>query len=359
MGETLGIGMTHYPGPMWGKPQGNTWTQQIRKVLTSRQVPEHMKDPKNWPSAMQDEWEHELERAVVHWEEHRAGFQKVRQAIDDFNPDAVIIFGDDQYENFKEDLIPPFNVYCADEFPCQPFYRHTKDNLWGVEPETVFNVPGAGMLGREIANGLIERDFPIPYSYKSLHFTKGLGHAFANGLVYLDFDHDNPWNYPVIPIQVNCYGKAVLPNRGGMAHLYDDRSESEKDPYLDTHGPEGPTPRSCFRLGQLLREILDERPERTVVIASSSWSHAFLTGKNHYLWPDREADQQHVDQLRAGQQRRWADLTNQEIFDSGDQEFRNWICMAGVVEERTPSYVSYLDTWIFNSPKCFAILPPN
>ena len=358
MGEVLGIGLTHYPGPMWGKPQGDAWTQQIRRILTSKKVPEHMKDPKNWPQEMQHDWDNALELAVEHWEDHRDGFKQVRAAIDEFQPDAVIIFGDDQYENFKEDIIPPFNVYCADAFPSQPFHNHN-DNLWGVDPETTVDYPGAGFLGRDIANGLIERDFPMPYSYKSLHFTRGLGHAFANSLVYLDFDHDNPWTYPVIPIQVNCYGKAVLPNRGGMAHLYDERPDSEKDPYLDTFGPNGPTPRTCFRLGQLTREILEERPERTVVIASSSWSHAFLTAKNHYLWPDREADREHVDQLKVGEQRQWANLTNDQLFDSGDQEFRNWICMAGVVEERTPSYVKYLDTWIFNSPKCFTILPPG
>ena len=34
-------------------------------------------------------------------------FRKLRKVIDDFNPDAVLIWGDDQYENFQEDLVPP------------------------------------------------------------------------------------------------------------------------------------------------------------------------------------------------------------------------------------------------------------
>ena len=355
MGEVLGVGITHYPGIMRGEPE--KYADQLRRIMQSNKIPEEMKDPKKWPSPMQDEWEHEVERAYAHREQHRAAFKKVRAAIDEFKPDAVIIFGDDQYENFKEDIIPPFNVFCSDQFVTKPF--RTPVNLWGVDPETAVNYSGAGHIARDIANAFIERDYPIPYSYKNLHYDRGLSHAFANGLVFLDFDNDNPWNYPVIPIAVNCYGKAVISNRGGMSHLYNDLPDSEKDPYLDFHGPQGPTPRSCFRLGQVLRQILDERPERFVVVASSGWSHAFLTEKNYYLWPDLEFDREHVDQLRAGDQRKWADVTNDEIYDSGDQEFLNWVCLAGVVEERKPTFVEFLETWIFNSPKCFAVLPPN
>jgi len=355
MGEVLGVGVTHYPPLMSGQPE--TYANILRGVMKSRLVPAHMKDPKNWPSGMQEEYEHEAERAKEHLELHRRAFKKVRAAIDAFKPDAVIIFGDDQYENFKEDIIPPFNVYCQDKFEATPFFG--TPNLWNVDHTKSIKWPGAGRIAREIANELIERDFPIAYSYKQLHAPHGLTHAFANGLVYLDFDHDNPWMYPIIPIAVNCYGKAVISNRGGMAQLNDNRPESERDPYIDQHGPEGPTPRSCFRLGQLIRQITDQRPERFAIIASSGWSHAFLTGKHHWLWPDRDADRRLFEQLKIGEQRQWANLSNAEIFDQGDQEFKNWICLAGAVADRKPEIVDYLETWIFNSQKCFALFPSN
>ena len=35
---------------------------------------------------------------------------RVRQALEDFDPDFVLIWGDDQYENFKEDIVPAFSV---------------------------------------------------------------------------------------------------------------------------------------------------------------------------------------------------------------------------------------------------------
>ena len=48
------------------------------------------------------------------------GFRKLRAEIDAFNPDVVLVWGDDQYENFKEDIIPAFCVMAYDEFECQP-----------------------------------------------------------------------------------------------------------------------------------------------------------------------------------------------------------------------------------------------
>ena len=38
-----------------------------------------------------------------------------------FKPDGIIIFGDDQYENFKEDCVPPFCVHIRDTIESQPF----------------------------------------------------------------------------------------------------------------------------------------------------------------------------------------------------------------------------------------------
>lgn len=352
MGEILGVGITHYP-PLLGQPE--SYANLLRAILKSPRVPEEKKDPASWHAEMREQWEHEPESAREHQDRHRRAFGRIRQAIDAFEPDAVIVFGDDQYENFKEDIIPPFNLFCMDSFEARPFAGG--ENIWGVPSEFSATWPGAGGLAREIADELIENDFPIAYSYKSLHWQRGLSHAFANALVYLDWDRKG-WNHPLIPISVNCYGRDVISSRGGMAHIFDARPEEEKDRYLDFPGPSGPTPRSCFQLGQRLREVLDERPERFVVMASSSWSHAFLVSKHYWLYPDRDFDRARLEELRVGEQARWAELPNDSIYDAGEQEFRNWICLAGTVAERTPEIVDYLDTWIFNSDKCFALLPP-
>ena len=353
MGEVLGVGITHFP-PLLGNPDG--YSRPLKRALKSPVVPEHLKDPKSWPAGMQDEWAHETERAQVHQEQMVAAMRKVRQAIDDFNPDAVVVWGDDQYEDFKEDLIPPFNVYCMDEFFTVPFRRGT-ENMWDEPQDKVFHYKGAGQLAKHIASELIDRDFPVPYSYKPLHFEHGLAHAFANTFIYLDWDRKG-WPYPIVPIMVNCIGRDVVSSRGAMGHL-NPPDEDARDPFLDYQGPGGPTPRSLFRMGQLIRQICEERPERVVMMASSGWSHGFLHTKAHFLHPDREFDRRNFEDLKLGQHSRWADITNEEMDDAAGAEFKNWICLAGAMEDRTPEIIDYMETWIFNSEKCFAIFKSN
>jgi len=105
MGEILGIGVTHYPGLIQPDEQ---MAGLLNRTLNSDQVPEKMKDPKTWPAQMRAEWKDPVASA----KEHRArlvnGFRKAREAIDAFNPDFVVIFGDDQYENFREEGVPSF-----------------------------------------------------------------------------------------------------------------------------------------------------------------------------------------------------------------------------------------------------------
>ena len=39
-------------------------------------------------------------------------------------------------------------------------------------------------------------------------------------------------------------------------------------------------------MGQATARVLNKSPWRVVLMASSSWSHSFLTEKNYQLWPD-------------------------------------------------------------------------
>lgn len=358
MAELLGVGITHYP-PLLGPPEA--FANLLRTTLRSQLIPDAMKTPGTWPADMQTEWNNEVECAIEHQLRHKAALQQVRETIEAFNPDAIIIFGDDQYENFKENVIPPFNIYCMDSFPAAPFKLLRalggERNIWEVDNDQGFDVPGAGKLAKSLANDIIEGHCPIAYSYRYLN-QQHLTHAFANAIVFLDWDKRG-WPWPIIPVSVNCYGSGVIHTRGGLAQLLDTRDEADKDPYLDAPGPAGPTPRSCFQVGQALRRALENRPERIVVMASSGWSHAFLTAKHHWLWPDRDFDRNRLKELEAGNHAAWADLSNAAIEDAGSQEFKNWICLSGVFPERQATIIDYLETWIFNSQKCFALFPED
>jgi hypothetical protein len=360
MGEVLGIGLSHYP-PLLSTP--DTYANILRWVLDSPLVPPEAKRPESWPAPMQDAYAHEQKLAREHQEALVESFRALRQTIDAFGPDAIVIFGDDQYENFREDCIPPFCVYLYDQMESQPFVDNPfvpGENAWGEPGEQLFRHRGHKALAMCLATELSERGFPVAYAYRNSHYAErhgpnSLTHAFLNALVFLDWDRKG-FDYPVVPIQVNSYGKDIVRTRGGIAHLF---PTAEPRPFGEDVGPAAPSAAACYRLGELVRGILDETPGRYIVMASSSWSHAFLTAKHHWLYPDLAADESHVDDLRAGRHTQWARLANAAIDDAGQHEFRNWICLAGATGDRRAEVLSYVPTYIFNSNKCFAIFRPD
>ena len=61
--------------------------------------------------------------------------------------------------------------------------------------------------------------------------------------------------------------------------------------------PPGPNPSRCFDIGAAVARVLADSPWRVALIASSSWSHAFLTAKHHWLYPDVTSDRARFDEL--------------------------------------------------------------
>jgi hypothetical protein len=76
------------------------------------------------------------------------------------------------------------------------------------------------------------------------------------------------------------------------------------------------------------------------------------------LFPDRETDLIHLNQLKNGEQHLRADVTNLEAEQAGGHEWKNWIALAGAMEGQTPTVVEYVDSWVFNSDKCFCYFEP-
>jgi hypothetical protein len=114
-------------------------------------------------------------------------------------------------------------------------------------------------------------------------------------------------------------------------------------------------------LGAATARVLAASPWRVVLMASSGWSHAFLTEKNHFLYPDTAADRRLFDALRTSNYDAWRDYPAASVEESGQQEILNWMCLAGALAElkRKPTETEFIDTWIFNSTKCFLSAPPN
>jgi len=354
MGDILGIGVTHYPPLVH---QDETMAALLKYFLRSPRIPEQYKRPESWPEAMRREWGEDEGKSAAkrHREALVTEFRKARQEIDAFAPDFIVIWGDDQYENFKEDVIPAFCVMAYDAIDARPpwaeeFAKMFGPNVWGEPPDKTFPLKGHRAGAKFLATSLLEDGFDIAYAYKPLHHT--LGHAFLNAVLYLDYDRRG-FTYPLVPCQINSYGRRVVVQRAGLPNL-------EHPPTAEEFDPPSPSPRRCFELGAAVARALKRSPWRVALVASSGWSHAFLTEKHHWLYPDVAADRALYAALRAGEYEKWRNYPLAAIEESGQQEVLNWCCLVGAMAElgRRPDESTLVESWIFNSNKCFAVFRP-
>jgi hypothetical protein len=346
MGAVMGIGCTHAPHLQF---TDDAMANVLRRTMRSERTPEPLRDPRNWPAPMQAEWgaDEGLAAARRHRQELLGGFRAARAALDAFQPDFVLIWGDDQYENFRTDLLPAFCVYALDELTIAPFKGSAglgaSANVWNAPPDTVVRVRGHQQAANHIAHELIESGFDVPVSYR-MHHSAELGHAHTRTILYLDYDQRG-FDYPVIPFHVNCYGTNL---RVPPA----DRPGSADAP---VRPPPSPPPWRCYDLGKRVAEIIADSPWRAAVIGSSSWSHGTLTAKHHFLYPDVDADRERYAELEAGEIRRWRDLDAAAMQASGQHEMLNWICLAGAMEGRQAEMTSFVQSYLFNSNKALAL----
>jgi len=362
MGEILGLGVSHYP-PLGGRDED--MANILRGRLRDPDVPAAAKDPQSWPELMRREWGRDEGRSAA--AEHRArmreGLVRARAALDAFQPDCVIVWGDDQYENFKEDIVPAFCVHAYEDRVVRPWAQASasamfagedewgggKANVWNESASHSILVRGHRTAAVHLVTGLLEREFDVAYAYQPLHHP-GLPHAFLNTVLYLDYERRG-FPYPVIPFQINCYGRWVISYRGYISRLAD------RGRPLD---PPSPSPRRVFDLGVAVARVLAASPWRVALIASSSWSHAFLNESTWRLQPDVAFDRRMYAALRAGDWETWRNLPLEQIERAGDQELLNWCALVGAMSAmgRAVTWSDFVETCVFNSTKVTAIFAP-
>lgn len=342
MAEFLGLGLTHYP-PL--STSDERMAGLLRWTLEDPDIPDEAKEPSNWPEPMQEEWADPTAAAT----EHRAALvdnlRTVRGRLDDFDPDVVIVWGDDQYENFRESVIPPFNVMAYEDREQHPWKKQKAPNVWDEAEDTSFTVRGRRDVAKELVAGLIEREIDIAYGYEP-NEQDLLPHAFMNTILFLDWDRTG-FPYPVIPFSVNCYGNRVISFRGSLSRFAD------RDRPLD---PPAPLPKRCMSVGAAVVDSLRDTDLKVALVASASWSHAFLVDKTWRLHPTVDVDRGIFDLMVEGDYDRLRQTTPESIVENGQQELLNWFCLFGAMEElgRTPDWSDFVSTHIFNSDKVFA-----
>ena len=100
---------------------------------------------------MREQWSTDEGRA--HSEQHRRDlihhFRQARAELDAFRPDFVLLWGDDQYENYREDCVPPFSVLAYESVDVQPWKGHRRGENWWDEPEDkTFTIRAIGRAPR-------------------------------------------------------------------------------------------------------------------------------------------------------------------------------------------------------------------
>jgi hypothetical protein len=261
-------------------------------------------------------------------------FEILRAQLAKARPDVLIVFGDDQLEQFTFGNLPAFCVFVGDSisgYRISPFFGLPigRDRpLRPKTPEHWVTLKGHPALAKRLVTELMSRRFDMAFSAQGNG--QGIGHAFTRPLEYLAADA-----IPVVPIYINCY-----------------------------YGPQ-PTGRRCYELGRAVREIVDAWPSdaRIAVIGSGGLWHTPME-PNAYI--DRAFDRRILDALALGDAESMAAIFDSRLPEvdpansldvervsggtgmilghgSGVGEIRNWIAASAVVDGAPGIVVDYVD----------------
>ncbi len=310
MAEILGLGCSH--GPIILTPP-EAWAKS-RERMYSR-VPNYQKPAKLLEELGDDNG---LSQDKADQQRVMDSFKVLHDRLHDFAPDVVMIIGDDHAENFHDDNLPPFCLYTGDEVYGYPFHIPAAEvNLWNASADTKFTFRCPGTFAKGLRNHLIHNGFDMSSSNELKGWPWGLAHSHINPLMFLDPEG----KLPLLPIFVNCYGEEAGPEY-----------------------PPRPTARRCYELGKGIRSFLDTRTERVAVVASSSWSHSFLAHKFQCCAIDIEFDRKILELVREGKGSRLAEITPEELHQSGDHELLNWIIALGAIGDTPAQIVDVLES---------------
>jgi hypothetical protein len=310
-------------------------------MLQNPKLPERLRTPDGWPEAMRAEWGNDEGKssAARHRETLVGWLGKTRAALDAFKPDFVLMWGDDQYENFKEDVVPPYCIAAYDRFK----FATPPGNVWG-ETDKVYDLPGHPKAAKMLATRLIEEGFdtPTPTSRCTIgSATPSPTRSCISTTRAPGFD------YPIVPFAINCYGRKVLRSAAAC------RCSIRRDRRGQSSIRRAPTPRRLFDMGAATARVLAGVAYRVALRARQGWSHAVPDGKNISCGPTRRPTAHVRGAARLATGRPWRGYDGRGGRGRGQQEILNWAGLAGAhqrAEAQAPGgrASSHLD---LNSPR--------
>lgn len=250
------------------------------------------------------------EQLVARQNVARAAVRHFRAAVAAAGLDAVIVFGDDQNESYRNDCRPMFAVYCGETIRNGNVQHATYNDMpeWYIrnraqffETDAARDYPVHRGLAMHVAETLAAADFDIAVS-TALRPGEGEGHAMAYVHRHV-MDAQAP--VAIVPVFLNTY-----------------------------FPPNQPTPPRCWRLGEAVRRAVDSfsGDARVGVLASGGLSH-FLV--------DEDLDRAILKAL-AGKDAAFLKALPRNKLHAGSSEILNWVAVAGAAEGLDLDWFEYV-----------------
>jgi hypothetical protein len=288
----LGLASSHAPGmfcplEIWPRVYGA--------------IPDYTRESQ--PAAAKLETREVLEKYLIRV---NAAFDILRQQLEIYRPDALIMIGDHHIDLFNNSNMPTLAVFTGNEVwgSSKPFYMDDPAEASRI------HIPVHTELAAFVLKGLLKHGFD-PSNIGAMQPLgdppRGVSHMIVLPAPKLMPKLD----LPIIPI------------------------------FLNANFPPLPTARRCWELGLALKDILATRKERVSIYASGGLSHDPFGPRAG--WIDQPLDHWVLERLESG---RAEELTNLFTFDSdtvrgGTAEIRAWIAVAGACQ-RPAKIVEYL-----------------
>lgn len=219
-------------------------------------------------------------------------FSALRADLEQANPDVLIVVANDQFVNFFWNNIPTFFVTIADRVQGQ-FTRHK------------FDYQNHKELGKKIVRAGMEKGIDFSYGeHIELQHTQTVPLYFLLPQPIL----------PILPIYVNTW----------------------VDP--------APSPRRCYQIGELIRDVANSATERVAVLATGGLSH--FPGSPRIGEIDESFDHQLLEVMRKGEGRSLVDYSVQDLLHAGDTEFLNWMVVLGAIGDAKATYTAYMPDFV-------------
>ena len=153
-------------------------------------------------------------------------FNEMRERLELANPDALVVVAAEHFANFFMNNMPAFAIGMANNYK-----GPIEDADWLGIPNT--RVPGNKMLSRRLIQTVLDK-VDVAYAEEW-----DFDHGISVPLHFLTPDY----GLPIIPVNINC------------------------------QAPPLPPLHRCWEFGQVLRDAVDDMPERIAVIATGGVSH--------------------------------------------------------------------------------------